>query len=274
MSSFWSRLKLHTQARIGLNRHGASLSTQDLLEFQLAHAEARDAVWRRWEPATTATALANVITEPIFVSSQAHDRAEFLKRPDLGRRLSDQSRKDLERYVTNSRSPATPHTDDHFAFDVAPIVSDGLSAKAIDTHFLPLWSEVQRALGSLHVSLSPLVLSPFSRVAISDEIGQTLRARIAVIFIGERPGLSSTDSVGIYLTYDPKPGNTDAGRNCISNVRPPEGLSYATAAAKLRYLISESLRRKLSGVDLKEDAPRELAEPSNSVGALSKARET
>jgi ethanolamine ammonia-lyase small subunit len=242
MSDPWQNLRQFTQARIGLERHGHAISTAAWLELQLAQAEARDAVRQPWDPAALADRLKRLDEETILVASQVSDRAEFLQRPDLGRQLSHASRQALSK-----RAATDPP-------ELAVIVTDGLSAKAIDAHFLAFWKTLALPLSKTGIRRGPIVLAPFGRVALSDAVGEALRARLAVVFVGERPGLSANDSLGIYLTYDPRPGNHDALRNCISNVRPPRGLDYETAGVKLLYLVQESLRLKLSGIGLKEDA--------------------
>jgi ethanolamine ammonia-lyase small subunit len=141
------------------------------------------------------------------------------------------------------------------AADIAFSVSDGLSAAAIDAHFLPLWEKIETALKAGRLTRFPLVLVPFGRVAVGDAIGEALGAKLSVIFIGERPGLTSADSLGIYLTYQPRRGTPDASRNCLSNIRPPEGMGYELASEKLLYYVRESLRRQISGVTLKEGPP-------------------
>jgi len=252
LQDVWTRLRTFTQARIGLGRVGSAVPTSRLLEFQLAHAQARDAVLRVWDVAPIAEGLKVLAEETIHVVSQVTNRGDFLKRPDLGRKLSPQSRASLQ---------LAPQTANELSF----IVSDGLSAKAIDRHFLAFWKIFSPQIQDL--PYGPVVLAPYSRVALSDEVGEALGAKLSVIFIGERPGLSSSDSMGIYLTYHPQLGNHDANRNCISNIRPPDGLSYEHASAKLNYLIRESLRRQLSGIDLKEDADvteeRRLTRPAD-----------
>lgn len=236
MSDPWKRLRSFTQARIGLSRSGHAVSTKELLRFQRAHAEARDAVHNTWNVAQFAKQLNALGENNITVKSQITDRHQFLKRPDLGRKLNPEDHSKLK------------PTDSDLTF----IISDGLSAKSIDKHALGFWKTLSPLLEKEKLTYGPIVLAPFSRVAISDEIGSLTKAKIAVILIGERPGLSSNDSLGIYLTYGPKPGNHDASRNCISNIRPPDGLSYQLAAAKLIYLLKESLRLQISGVKLKE----------------------
>jgi len=233
-----------------LKSSGASIATSDLLNFQAAHAMARDAVWKQWNTTELSIGpIAEIVGPTLQVTSLVNGRADYLRRPDLGRRLDPQSKKELETYA--DRRTEDPRTSTDPGFDACFIVSDGLSAKAVESHFIPLWAEIRSVFDPLKLSFAPLVIAPYSRVAISDEIGESLGAKVAIIVIGERPGLSSPDSLGIFTTYAPKVGNTDAHRNCISNIRPPHGLSYVTAAVQLKYLVSESLRRQLSGVDLK-----------------------
>jgi ethanolamine ammonia-lyase small subunit len=235
MNDLWQRMRKLTQARIGLGRSGSGITTRDLLSFQLAHAQARDAVHKPWNFHHLNEKLQELGEPTVLISSQIADRETFLKRPDLGRKLSIQSAKDLQGN-----------------FELALIISDGLSAAAIENHFLPFWKILRPLLNNY--TRAPLAICPFSRVAIADDVGFAFNAKISVIFIGERPGLSSADSLGVYLTYDPKPGRHDANRNCLSNIRPPEGLAYELAANKLSYLIRESSRLQLSGVNLKEAA--------------------
>ncbi|MDQ2945474.1 MAG: ethanolamine ammonia-lyase subunit EutC [Acidobacteriota bacterium] len=225
------RLGDFTPARVGLGRAGNSLRTRDLLDFQLAHARARDAVH-----ATLDTP--SLLLSGIDVASAAPDRITYLRRPDLGRKLSDESRVRLQGFAIGQ-------------CDAVFVVADGLSALAVHRHAKPLLEAVVPRLQRLGWQLAPLVIAEQARVAIGDEIGQIVNARLAIVLIGERPGLSSPDSLGVYLTWDPKPGRTDAERNCISNIR-TEGLSYAAAAEKLVFLMTEARRLKLSGVMLKE----------------------
>lgn len=238
----WSLLRRHTTARIGLGRAGTSQPTRHHLAFQLDQARARDAVLTPLDIASLQDELAALGRPPIMLRSAAGERRTYLQRPDLGRRLDGESAARLAAL----RAPGEPP-------DIALIIADGLSAPAVQRHALPL---LQALLPQLPAAwrLAPLSLVEQGRVAISDEIGALLRARLAVILIGERPGLSSPDSLGVYLTYAPRIGNTDAGRNCLSNIR-AAGLSYAAAAHKLRYLMGQALARQLSGVDLKDEAP-------------------
>ena len=244
MNDPWVVLRRFTQARIGLGRCGSGVPTAALLEFQLAHAKARDAVHVPWDLGRFAEGVRGLGVEPVVVESAVSDRGEYLRRPDLGRRLTQPSRERLA-------GLAGP-------MDVCLIVTNGLSSTAVERHGLPLLSAVLMAFGTRHLILGPVVLAPNGRVALSDAVGEALGARVAVIIVGERPGLSAADSLGIYLTYSPRPGTTDAGRNCISNVRPPEGLGYEAAAAKLCYLTTEALQRRISGVTLKDEGSRRL----------------
>lgn len=233
----WSALRRHTSARIALGRAGGSLPTGEVLSFTAAHAAARDAVHSALDESALAGDLAGVGLSIVNVASAAHDRATYLQRPDLGRRLDDS--------VRESIASTTP-------WDVALIIADGLSAPAVQRHAAPLVKLLVPMLQTAGLTIGPLVIVRHGRVAIEDEIGQRLRAACAVILIGERPGLGSPDSLGAYLTFNPKPGNTDADRNCVSNIR-PQGLPLPVAAETLRHLIVESLRLKISGVQLKDE---------------------
>jgi ethanolamine ammonia-lyase small subunit len=228
-----TRLRDYTSARVELGRAGVSLPTRALLEFQLAHAKARDAVYL---PLATGSLVMELKMPSIVLASAARNRDEYLKRPDLGRRLSDDSRERL-----------APFRAEH---EAALVIVDGLSALAVHRHAVPLLDILLR---NLDWRIAPVAIVEQGRVAIGDEIGELLGARMVVVLIGERPGLSSPDSLGAYLTWQPRPGRTDAERNCISNIR-AEGLSYAAAAHKLLFLMNESRRLKLSGVRLKENA--------------------
>lgn len=236
----WTHLRRHTPARIALGRTGISLPTSEHLAFQLAHARARSAVHHPLDLTHLAQELTARFGEVIEVRSAAPDRATYLQRPDLGRRLAAASAKSL---AGAARGP----------FDIAFVVADGLSATAIEKNIVPFLEVMLPLADKAQWKRAPLVVAGQGRVALGDEIGSILGAKVAVMLIGERPGLSSPDSLGIYLTFEPRIGLTDADRNCISNVR-AEGLSYAEAAYKLHYLASEALRRKLSGVNLKDEA--------------------
>jgi ethanolamine ammonia-lyase small subunit len=239
----WRALTRFTAARIGLGRAGGSLPTAPLLEFQLSHARARDAVQRDLDAGAQAQRLRQRGFEVLQLATAAPDRRAFIRRPDLGRILSGDSRALLERRPR----PAEP-------FDAVFVMADGLSALAVERHAAPLLDSIASRLSDSGWHLAPVCVVRQGRVAVADEIGALLPARMSVMLIGERPGLTSPDSLGIYLTWDPLPGRSNAERNCISNVR-PEGLDYARAAHKLFHLMSESRRRRVSGVELKEDAP-------------------
>lgn len=244
----WLALRRHTAARIALGHAGVSQPTVAQLAFQLAHAQARDAVHLALDVPALQQALRALGHEVLSLHSAAPDRLTYLQRPDLGRQLDAPSRqKLLDRYAADENGDERVH-------DVAFIVADGLSAMAAATHALPLLSSVLPRLEDLGWSIAPLCVVQQSRVALSDEVGELLKARQVLILIGERPGLSSPDSLGLYMTWMPRVGLTDADRNCISNVR-PEGLTTAEAAARLLHLLVESRRRQVSGVAIKDDMP-------------------
>ena len=246
MNDPWHTLRRFTQARIALGRAGHALPTEALLEFQLAHALARDAVHLSWDVDACAERIRGLGAECLIVETPVADRVTYLRRPDLGRVLTEASRALLQ-----SRAAAD--------IDVALALTNGLSSSAVERHALPLLREILGLYQSQGIRVGPICLAANGRVALSDEIGAALDAQVAVIVVGERPGLSAADSLGIYLTYAPRSGNTDAQRNCISNIRPPEGLDYPDAAAKLLYLTREAIRRKLSGVELKDDMDVKVA---------------
>jgi len=239
----WLELRRLTPARIALGRTGTSLPTRAQLDFQFAHAQARDAVHLPFDHAGLSAQLRERGRDSLLLHSAATDRNSYLQRPDLGRKLSDTSAQALREHAQ-----ANPG-----GVDVAIVVADGLSALAVHRHTLPFLSRLEEQMSTDGWSLAPVVLVEQGRVAIGDEIGQLLGAKMVVMLIGERPGLSSPDSLGVYFTYNPKIGLTDAYRNCISNVR-LEGLSYGMAAHRLLYLMREACRRQLSGVNLKDEA--------------------
>jgi ethanolamine ammonia-lyase small subunit len=234
-----SALRRFTTARVGLGRAGNSLSTRDLLDFQLAHARARDAVHGPFDPAALAAEIEATGLRSIMVASAARDRREYLRRPDLGRRLDAPSREAMKK----AGGP----------FDVVFIVADGLSPLAVQTQAAPLLHLVTARLNPAEWRVGPAVIAAQGRVGLSDEIGSIAQASLAVMLIGERPGLSSFDSMGVYLTWSPKPGLTDADRNCISNIR-PEGLTVGAACELLLVLIREARLKRLSGVALKPES--------------------
>ena len=236
----WSALRQFTNARIALGRAGNSLPTEPLLAFNLSHAQARDAVHQPLDADSLHEQLRASGFTTLDVHSAAPDRQHYLRRPDLGRRLADESREALALAQASIESP-----------DVVFVIADGLSAFAAAKQSIPLIQAVCPKLTDWKIG--PVVVARQARVALGDEIGELLRTRLVVMLIGERPGLSSPDSLGIYLTYAPKAGCSDAQRNCISNVR-PEGLSYAAAAHKLHYLLTHARRLGLTGVGLKDDS--------------------
>lgn len=249
VDDLWSYLKAYTQARIGLGRVGHSLPMQEVLGFQYAHAAARDAVLRPVDFGGLITGLDEVGLPWIDVHSQARDRSEYLRRPDLGRRLDRESLERLQSVRTST------------GFDVALVVADGLSSSAVEKHALPVIMGMLDAARRAGWRMAPIVIARQARVALSDEVGEALAARAVAILIGERPGLSSADSLGIYLTYGPKVGNLDSARNCISNIH-DAGMSHELAAYKLDFLLREALRLKLSGVRLKDTSDTAmLAQP-------------
>ena len=239
----WLELRRLTPARIALGRTGTSMPTRAQLDFQYAHAQARDAVHLPFDHKALSSQLAERGRESILLHSAAIDRNSYLQRPDLGRKLSDDSAHILRDY-------ASAHPG---GVDLAIVVADGLSALAVHRHTLPFLARLEEQMGAENWSMAPVILVEQGRVAVADEVGELLGAKMTVILIGERPGLSSPDSLGLYFTYNPKVGLTDAYRNCISNVR-LEGLSYGMAAHRLLYLMREACRRQLSGVNLKDEA--------------------
>jgi ethanolamine ammonia-lyase small subunit len=245
----WSDLRRLTAARIGLKRTGASLATGPLLEFQLAHARARDAVHEPFDAAglaanlaaAFATDLAELAAPVISVASAAPDRQRYLMRPDLGRRLAPAAEAML--------APHAGHYDTVF------VVADGLSARAVKAHAQPVLARTLPVLRAEGWRIGPLVIVCQGRVAVGDAIATALGAGCVVVLIGERPGLTAPDSMGAYLTWQPRPQTTDADRNCISNIR-PEGIGYADAGFKLTHLLRAMRVRGLSGVALKDESER------------------
>lgn len=255
----WQGLRRYTAARIALGRAGHSLPTAPHLAFQLAHAQARDAVHLPFDAAGVAVAIQACGFKTITLHSAAADRLIYLQRPDLGRRLDEASRQQL---LARRAGRSTAER-----FDVAFVVADGLSALAVHQNAAPLLAAITARLAADTTPpwrIAPVALVAQGRVAVGDETGELLDANAVVVLIGERPGLSSPDSLGLYITWAPRAGLTDASRNCISNVR-PAGLSIDAAAAKLHYLLAESRRRQLSGVALKDETeapPASLGESS------------
>ena len=235
----WARLRDTTPARIALGRAGGSLPTREWLDFKSAHAAAREAVQCPFAGEQLASEIRGLDTEVVVVSSAAADRRTFLERPDLGRQLDDRSRYTLQQLQSDSR------------IDLAIAISDGLSAIAVHRQSRPLLQLLLPKLRSDSWHLAPIVVARFGRVALEDEVGALLGAQMALMLIGERPGLGSPDSLGAYLVYGPRVGNTDADRNCVSNIR-PQGLPHDAASETIFYLLSEARRRQISGVLLKD----------------------
>jgi ethanolamine ammonia-lyase small subunit len=228
-----------TPARVGLGRAGASLPTQALLEFTLDHARARDAVHAELDISAIAAGLDALGLRTLQVSSCAQSRTDYLRRPDLGRKLDAASQELLAR---GHRDPC----------DLVVIIGDGLSPSAVNAHAVELVRRLA-VLGSGGIALGPVVVASGARVALGDEIGTRLGARMAAMLIGERPGLSAPHSLGAYLTFAPKAGCTDAMRNCVSNIH-AAGLSYDEAAFKIAWLVREGLARGVTGVALKDES--------------------
>ncbi|MGA7524972.1 MAG: ethanolamine ammonia-lyase subunit EutC [Acidobacteriaceae bacterium] len=236
----WARLRALTPARIGLGRAGSSLPTRALLAFDLAHAQARDAVHRRLDAeALREEVRAEGFGEPVMVSSQARDGEDYLLRPDLGRMLDVESE---DRIRAARREPSS----------LAIMIADGLSALAAARHAI-LLLRAMRELNAVLLENVTVIVASRARVALGDAVSAGLGAEAVAVLIGERPGLSSPDSLAVYLTWAPQVGRTDAERNCISNIR-PEGLSYAKAARRVLYLLGEARRMGFTGVGLKDDS--------------------
>lgn len=243
----WVELRRHTPARIALGRCGAGLPTSEVLRLASAHAQARDAVHVALDVAALRSQLQAEGWETERVASRAASREEYLRRPDRGRQLAEQ---DAARLSAFAAEPV----------DLVVVLADGLSAVAVQRHGLPVLKALRDALGGA-LRWAPLIVATQSRVALADEVGALLGASLSLILIGERPGLSSPDSLGAYLTFDPRPGRVDAQRNCVSNIR-PAGLAPEPAARRIAWLLSQALRRRVSGVALKDDSAVDLLNAS------------
>jgi ethanolamine ammonia-lyase small subunit len=241
-----SLLKEFTAARIGIGRTGASIPLKQSLVFKLAHAHARDAVYSELDVDKLSVDLKQFDLPVLQLHSQAAYREQYLQRPDLGRQLNEEFIGQLNDHTVKG-------------IDIVIIIADGLSAAAVNSNAVSLLKILIPQLQFAGLKLAPVCLVKQGRVAIADDIGTHLNARLSLMLIGERPGLSSADSMGAYLTFNPRPGLTDESRNCISNIR-PHGLTFKPAAKKIFYLIQEAFRRKLSGVGLKDNAGL-LSEP-------------
>jgi len=238
----WSGWRSATTARIALGRAGVAIPTDESLRFGWAHAMARDAIHTPLDVAALQAELESAGHVVLTAKSRAPDRTSYLRRPDWGRQLDDSDAAHLRAVATTAVQP----------LDVCVVIGDGLSSLAVQRHCAPLLAALVPLLAP-GIRLAPLVVVQQARVAVSDDVGEALGARLSVILIGERPGLSSPDSLGIYLTHGPRRGLNDALRNCISNVR-PEGLGYALAAHKLAWLLQQALQRGYSGVALKDES--------------------
>ncbi|MCR5977334.1 ethanolamine ammonia-lyase subunit EutC [Gordonia jinghuaiqii] len=248
-SDVWAEMRKTTQARIGLGRAGNSLPSRRVLEFQAAHAAARDAVHDPLDAAAFAGTLADLgIGTPVVVTSQASTRSEYLRRPDLGRRPADLSE--------------VPCAD----AEIGIVIADGLSPRAVVDHAHGLVAALLDVFDGRY-SIAPPVIATQARVALGDHIGEALGVTTVIVIVGERPGLSVADSLGIYLTHLPRPGRTDADRNCISNIHPPDGLNYENAARTTAALVEGARRLGRSGVALKDTSRRSL-ETFDDPGAI------
>lgn len=243
----WAALRVHTAARIALGRSGVSLPTAEVLRFGLAHAQARDAVHAPFDAAAVRAKLGAAGIDSIELASAAPDRATYLRRPDLGRRLSSASGARL----AELQAPRC---------DVLCVIGDGLSAAAVHAHAVPLVEALRERLEPSGLRLGPVVVAHQARVALGDPIGEALRAPIVLMLLGERPGLSSPDSLGAYLTHAPRVGCLDAQRNCVSNIR-PEGLPVGEAARRIVWLILAARALGATGVALKDESDAAGAVP-------------
>jgi ethanolamine ammonia-lyase small subunit len=242
----WHRLNSRTPARIAIGRAGGSLPTREVLKFSMAHARARDAVHARYDRDHLAAHLSELDLETVSVDSQATDRAVYLSRPDLGRRLSPKSRMRLQSFFADRQPQLTL------------VVADGLSAAAVEASAISLIKAFLPHAAALKLNIGPIVLAMGARVAIGDEIGELTRAKLVAVVIGERPGLSATDNLSIYLTYNPAVGRSDAERNCISNIGHAR-FEPVAAAANLAWLVNTARERKRTGVALKDESAAQLA---------------
>ncbi len=240
----WIALRRFTDARIGLGRSGSALPTREVLKFSMAHAQARDAVKTPIDWTPIESGLSALGFETMRVESAAETRDQYLRRPDLGRRLSPESRQKLA-YIDGAKS------------DILIVIGDGLSSTAVANNVVPMLKSFQKQIEINQWSIAPVLLAGQARVALGDDAAELAGAKAVVLLIGERPGLSSPDSLGAYLTWAPRVGRKDGERNCISNIR-KGGLSYDEAAFKLAWLTREAFRREVTGVELKDESHYQL----------------
>lgn len=248
----WESLRKLTHARIALGRSGNSVPTRELLDFRMAHSRARDSVWREVDFAPLGAVLTSSGFSSIQVQSKCSGKQNFLLNPDLGRTLSDESQARLDAHLGQGPVP-----------DCVLIVADGLSANAVHANASAFIEGFFQSMKGVQLGIGPVVLARYARVALGDAIGFGLKAKSVIMLIGERPGLASSDSLSVYFTFDPKPGRTDADRNCISNIH-ESGLQPKAAGNMAAFLVRTAIQRQLSGVDLKleYDAPKAI--PSKS----------
>ncbi|MEJ0099253.1 MAG: ethanolamine ammonia-lyase subunit EutC [Pseudomonadota bacterium] len=245
----WSTLRRYTAARIGLGRAGASLPTREVLRFAMAHAQARDAVRTLMEWSTVEQGLQQLGVPTLRIASEATNRDIYLRRPDLGRQLDAPSREALQRCAGDKP-------------ELLLVIGDGLSSTAVTANAVATIAALLPQLRTLGWKLAPILLASQARVALGDAAGEILQARAVVMLIGERPGLSSADSLGAYLTWEPRTGRRDSERNCISNIR-AGGLTAEAAGFKLLWLLRETFRRQLTGIALKDESHCALEAPRN-----------
>ncbi|MCB1178008.1 MAG: ethanolamine ammonia-lyase subunit EutC, partial [Leptospiraceae bacterium] len=246
ISDSWEELKRFTDARIAMGRAGVSIPTAKLLSFQLAHAKARDSIYRELDCESLKKSLKQIKLDSILLNSNANNKITYLKNPELGRSLDEPSKKELKKLKISKP-------------ELSIILADGLSARAVEENSIPFIKELISILPK-DWKLSPISIVTGGRVAVGDEVGEILKSKFSLILIGERPGLSSPNSLGAYLTINPRKGRKDSERNCISNIR-PEGLSHKNAAKKAAYLLKKALELGLTGVNLKDDMENLLDSP-------------
>lgn len=241
----WSFLKQLTHARVSIGRAGCAIPTKELLNFRAAHARARESVWKEVDFSSLLEPISEFGLSVLQVQSQCNSKKDFLLNPDKGRKLSEDSKKQILSLVPQEKS-----------CDCLIVLADGLSAKAIHKNaglFLSEFIQEQKTTG---LTLGPILLAKYARVALGDEMGSLFKAKTVLVLIGERPGLATSESLSVYFTYQPKVGKTDADRNCISNIH-QEGLPSQVAARRSVYLLEQSIKRQLSGVSLKVEYPSE-----------------